>query len=238
MRKYGFSRITVANLQILNSRISELVQQSAIDELIKSEEFTGFQTEAEKFNLSVLKREKNDYTKQIVQKDAERDRIYMSIRKTVFAHLDSVIDEMFQAASKSKAILDRYGVGVERLPYGEESTYLLKIMENFKEIEKETDILGLKIPLAALAKTQDEFEKLYALRRDDNAAMSEVKAASEIRKDLEAKLVILSEYIAGSAVSRKTDDWKGVYTKLNESIKDVTELSSKKPNAEDKPEDK
>ena len=229
MFKNGFSRIPVADLGILNARLTKLIEQSTLEDVLKSEEFENFQKISEEFSQSVLKKITNDYTKSIIQKDAERDKIYLGFRRSIISQINSPLNEIAETAEKAKGILDRFGTGVEKLPYSKESEYLTRMLEEFKKEERICEVLNLKIWLDALKRSQYDFEELYALRRDDNVTMKEVESATEIRKELEKALKVLSQYVKALSVVNKTEKYKTLEAKFNECIIDVAKYGSKKP---------
>lgn len=220
MAKRHFSRIPVASLGTLSNRIIELAENSKLDEVLKSEKFQTLLKINETYQQSVLKKKNSDLTKDIEEADNQRDYILKSFRKHINASAVSIVPEIKSAGEKAKAILDRFGNDIEKLPYAEESAYIVKIISEFKsdDVADIAEALNLPLWIRSLDRTQNAFEELFKQRSLDEHTLGEVASASELRKEVVDAIINLHSYIENGAGFKGDKSWKDLEEVIAESI--------------------
>ena len=235
MAKIYYSRISVTGLGTLTLRVIDAVQGSKLEEGIQSEEFKKLQDVSGSFQHGVLKKYSSEHTKQVVAQDEKRDSILTGFRMNIQANLHSPLPEIKEAAEKASEILERFGSKIEFLPYSEETMYILKILEEFKKPEAAEIVktLNLGIWIDALDTSQKEFEKVFASKTNDMAAIGEIESASRQRKALQTSFSAFLDFVSAMQIVKKTQEWKDLANLLQKEI-DAVVSADRKPH---KPEE-
>ena len=223
MASLGITKIPVGTLGTLVLRIIEDVENSKVQAVIESKEFTKLKELSAKFQASIDKKKNSELTILVDQKDAERDYLLKGFRRHLAAEKNGPIPELVKVAESATIILERFGTGIERLAYAEESQKIKSILEEFKRAENADIVksLNLAIYLEKLGKANQEFEEVFSQRSKDETAIDEIESATQIRKELNSALNDVADLIAFTARFKTTDESQALQVALLKKIDDV-----------------
>lgn len=209
------SRIPVASLGATAGRVVETAKESSIPDVVNDTAFTNLEQKSNTYRQSINKKLYSDLTDDAVQLDKNRDSFSTGMRQYVKSMLNSPVQAMHDAAVVVSKVLDRY-VGVEALPYGDESENLHNMVAELRapSLQSSVATLNLKDWIDAIDKANNDFEHMILQRSNDEVVIQKVKSASSQRRDLEQALRDYFEYVHALVVIKKTEEYIDFEQKL------------------------
>ena len=148
--------------------------------------------------MSVLTKEMND-------KDLERDKVLRQIFNLIRAHRLSFVEADKKAGEKLYAALKPY-FGIQREVNSVESIHIVGLLKDIDKLTAEATMLGLTPALERLKMLNEEYEQLAAQRRSDAVAAKLPEARSVRRQtDEDFEVVCLCVQSAYLLASNDTD---------------------------------
>lgn len=230
------SRIPVASLGAATGRVVETTKEAALADVVTDTAFTNLEQKSEAYRKSINKRKYSELTDEMVLLDKNRDSLSVGMRQYVMSQLNSPVKAMHDAAVPVSQVLDRY-VGVEVLPYGDESENLRNMIAELRASGLQANIttLNLKEWIDATEKANDDFETKIRQRGDDVVAIHEVKSASSQRRELEQALRDYFEFVHALVLVKKTEVYINFEKKLYERVETVATPLSRTPDDKKQP---
>lgn len=174
--------------------------------------------------------------KSVAEADKNRDKLYNGLRDYIkgYAGLEPLPHNA--KAKTIYAVFKKYGTGLSKLKYVEQTAQLRKFLEemNLPENLLLLEDLGVKAVLELLKQAQDDFDVIYAEQIASNSELRNIPSASKVRTELEE---YLRAYFTFIKVMQKSPEWKPLYNEINELVKSVKpNISEKKSNEPEKPQ--
>ena len=115
-------------------------------------------------------------------------------------------------------LFDRYGDGLTKLAYVEESAQLRKLFTDLDTPVYTEHIrnLGIESIVRDLKQYQTDFETLYSQQAEANADLRLMPSATAARKNLE---VALKAYLGLLESMKTVSGWENLYAEINEYVK-------------------
>ena len=163
---------------------------------------------------------KSGLTEQILQWDAARDQMVVSLRnhlKATTGHPDSTVAA---GAGKLLAVMDNYGKGIQRKPMREETGIITNLLQDFAKPEYAPLVQSTSSAayIANLQESNSEVEKAYNDRTRIQAAI-EVGAAKESREALQKAFSKVVKTINAYAFLDGKEPYKRLADNINQEMK-------------------
>lgn len=116
-------------------------------------------------------------TEKIANADQRRDRAVVGIRETVEAHLYHFAPATVEAANLVKRVFDKYGTGIQTLPYNDQSGVLKSLAEDLQvaPTSASVTVLGLTAWVTELKNANQAFVELYGSRTTETSQKPSAK---------------------------------------------------------------
>ncbi|CEN39597.1 DUF6261 family protein [Capnocytophaga cynodegmi] len=128
--------------------------------------------------------------KSVAEADKNRDKLYNGLRDYIkgYAGLEPLPHNA--KAKTIYAVFKKYGTGLSKLKYVEQTAQLRKFLEemNLPENLLLLEDLGVKAVLELLKQAQDDFDVIYAEQIASNSELRNIPSASKVRTELEEYL--------------------------------------------------
>lgn len=172
--------------------------------------------------------------KSVAEADRHRDKLYNGLRDYIKGYAGL---EPLPHSAKAKtiyALFKKYGTGLTKLKYAEQTAQLRKFLEETSLPENLLllEDLGVKDILEMLKQAQDDFDAVYVEQITSNSELRNIPSATKIRSELEE---YLRAYFTFIKAMQKSPEWKPLYNEINELVKSIKPNSSEKKN--NKPEE-
>jgi hypothetical protein len=156
----------------------------------------------------------------VAMADRRRDIIFSGIKTVLLGHTKDSDSLCHKESKDVYAIIEKYGIGLDRYSYSEETAQLNKLIQelgqpvNLAKIEK----ANLTDNLSRLIAAEASFEEIYAQQVTVNAGLRQMESATSIRGYLERAL---KNYFRMVISMKDETDWNVLYAELNEAVKDA-----------------
>ncbi len=180
----------------------------------------------------------NSYTEARAQADAVTDHYCVGIRKYADANMYSPDEEVVQAATKTLAIIDKYGY-LTKLSYKEQYPAVKKLLNDFAELTApEKKKLGLDIWIDALTKAHDNFCSITAEKVNEESE-KQVGIIKETRNAAQDAYYAMAQRLNSGADYMGDAPYLDFFAKANVIIDEYKALlSARKTRAKNKKEEK
>lgn len=223
MSKMYLTKMPVANLGTLALYVIDIVEKSKIDAVVSSPKFAALKDFSVQYQQSLFKKLYSDITKEIESLDAERDKILSGFRDYIDSQVKSPLPVKEVAGKKAKAVLERFGTGIERMSYVMETQYVVKIIEAFRaeDIKDAVNMLALKEWIDSLETAQKKFDLAFQNRSIDDAEIKKITSASELRKDMQKSLDAFLAILSALILTTESEEMKNLDSAIQQQIEKV-----------------
>lgn len=123
-----------------------------------------------------------------------------------------------QDAKELYAVIERYGIDLDRYKWTEETAQMKKLLEELDKPENAAKIERLQLTsvITQLREAQDAFEKLFIEIAGENSELRMMESATSYRKALEDSL---KNYFSLVKAMNSQTGWRELYAKLDEIVK-------------------
>ena len=170
--------------------------------------------------------------KQVADADLLRDKLFMALRDIITSFSKMQGFNKQQEAHDLKLIFNKHGNGLHQLSYGDQSSHLDKLIEEFDSEDNQTKLAALNLTecYVLLKNAQKSFSDLYHKQVQANAELRKKLSASSLIKELTKDLRNYSNYV--DAMGNVDEKWKALSYELNEVMK-AAKNSKQKREAEE-----
>jgi hypothetical protein len=164
----------------------------------------------------------------VADADIHRDTVFAGFKDILVGY--SKLDNLpFQQDAKDiYAIVEEFGIDLDRYTYSAETAQLQKLLEKLAKPEYaiKIDRMQLTAIVTELRAAQANFELLFNEQAQANAELRLMESASSIRKNLETAL---RNYFNVVKAMRQQAGWKELYAKLDEIVKAANSSNPSSP---------
>ncbi|ADQ79026.1 hypothetical protein Palpr_0874 [Paludibacter propionicigenes WB4] len=155
---------------------------------------------------------------QLVDADDERDNPFAGLKSILIGHAKAKSSPFQQDAKDLYAIIEKYGIDLDRYKWAEETAQLKKLIEELDKPENmmKIDRMQLRPIVDHLKEAQSKFEQLFNEIAGENSELHMMESASSMRKTLESAL---RNYLNVVKAMKSQPGWKELYAKLDEMVK-------------------
>ncbi len=124
-----------------------------------------------------------------------------------------------QEANDLKLIINRHGIGLHMLSYGDQSSHLDKLIEELDKEANQAKLAALNLTdcYLLLKNAQTSFSALYHRQVKTNAELRRKLSASSLTRQLASDLRNYSNYV--EAMGNIDENWKALSSEINEVMK-------------------
>lgn len=189
-------------------------------------------TEYSYYDLLYAKKAFSGRGEELVVRDENRDTPFGALKDILLGHAKATGSPFQADAQVLYGIVEKYGIGLDRLKYSEETAQMVKLLQELDQPENKARIERLLLtPIVAQIKTaQTAFEELFHELAGINGELKQMQSASSTRRALE---VALRDYFHLLTAMNKLAGWKELYGKMDKIVKAV---DNKKPGTDTKTE--
>lgn len=179
-------------------------------------------------NVLVLERG-NTLSVKISQADAERDNALKSFINVVKAYALFPDENKADAALKLRHVIGKYGSGIDRLPYLQESGVLANLLQDLavKENADAIQLLHLEDWLLKLQESTARFDELFISRESDNSTKLSGKV-KEARQQIQAEFEQLAVLVNAYEIVYGAAAYAGFVAKVNEAVSYARQQASRR----------
>lgn len=158
-------------------------------------------------------------SEKISEADTERDNALKAFISVVKAYTLFPDTNKAEAALKLQYTINKYGSGIDRLPYLQESGVLTNLLQDLKlkECDDAIKLLNLTDWVTTLEETTQRFNSLFQTREADNSSKlsNRVKGCRQaVQAEFEQLVLIINAY----EVVHGTELYGSLATKINEAV--------------------
>lgn len=151
--------------------------------------------------------------------DAERDNALKALVNVVKAYTLFPEEEIADAALKLLHVIEKYGKGIVRLPYLQESGILSNLLQDLA-LQEYTDAIGLlhlEDWVTKLREAAARFDELFVSRETDNSTKLSGRV-KEIRQAVQADFEQLAVWVNAYEVVYGTEGYAELSARINEAV--------------------
>ncbi|HEY5589875.1 MAG TPA: DUF6261 family protein [Paludibacter sp.] len=154
----------------------------------------------------------------LMEADGKRDAPFGGFKFILIGHIKVSSSPYHQDAVDIYAIIEKYGIDLDRYKWAEETAQMKKLLEELDKPENAAKIerMQLTVVLTQIKDAQTAFEKLFNEVAGENSELRMMESATSFRKTLETAL---RNYFNVVKAMNQLPGWKEFYAKLDEVVK-------------------
>lgn len=171
----------------------------------------------------------NAMSVKIGQADAERDNALKALMNVVKAYALFPEEDMADAALKLQHVIGKYGSGIDRLPYLQESGILANLLQDL-EIQENADalqLLHLEDWVVKLKEAAVRFDDLFVSRESDNSTKLSGKV-KEARQAVQTEFERLATLVNAYEIVYGGEAYAALSAKVNEAMNYARQQASRR----------
>lgn len=219
--------ITSTNLSVLRnlehfqimSNVLSYLKEENLEDLKLSAFAESFEKQLKVYDEVLVLERGNVISLKLTDADKKRDDAYRSLVNIVKAYTVFPEEEKADAALKLLHVIEKYGKGIDRLPYLQESGILVNLLQDLDLAENVAllSLLHLNEWVTKLKEASAEFDSLFLNRESDNSTKlsGQVKVARQNTQELFQNLATL---IQAYEIVYGGDAYTVLSAKINEAV--------------------
>ena len=227
------SQLTVAALGMVLQLLLDLFQKTKKTELLSSNQYMGFENDAQHYIGALQKMESSLYSPEVAAAEKGRKNSLSALYKYVKTRIDSPIAAEREAAKRVYALLKVHGTitSIVGLSQGDKTPKLDAIIFHVGTGVSPTDMATLNLSpwIDALTQAQASYLSLFIQRSNSNASEADIVSATKQRPQLEKSLRKLTNFVEAKAILDPDPFWHDLSLQIEERISEVANNSRTKP---------
>jgi hypothetical protein len=228
--KINLAQLSTKDLATLSQRTITVSDEPTFSVIKDNPLLTAVKTEYDFYDSLYTKKAFSGRGEELIQADNERDAPFGALKNILLGHTKASSSPYQQEAKELYAVVEKYGIALDRLKFAEETAQLVKLLEELDKTENVAKIEHLLLTpiVTQLKEAQVAFEKLFNELAGENADLRQTESATSHRRNLEAAL---RNYFNVVTAMSALSGWKELYTKLDEVAKAA---NNRKPGSDKK----
>lgn len=229
--------ITSTNLSMLRnlehfqmmSNVLAYLKAENLEELKLASIAESFEAKLKLYDKVLVLERGNTLSVKISQADAERDNALKSFINVVKAYALFPDENKADAALKLRHVIGKYGSGIDRLPYLQESGVLANLLQDLavKENADAIQLLHLEDWLLKLQESTARFDELFISRESDNSTKLSGKV-KEARLQIQTEFEQLAVLVNAYEIVYGAEAYAGFVAKVNEAVSYARQQASRR----------
>lgn len=206
------------HFQVMSNVLSYLKEEN-LEELKLSAFAESFEKQLKVYDEVLVLERGNVLSLKLTDADKKRDDAYRALAGIVKTYTVFPEEEKADAALKLLHVIGKYGKGIDRLPYLQESGVLANLLQDLELAENKAllSLLHLDEWLMKLKEACTEFDSLFLNRESDNPTKlsGQVKTA---RRGIQELFQNLANLIQAYEIVYGADAYTALSAKINEAV--------------------
>lgn len=229
--------ITSTNLSMLRnlehfqmmSNVLAYLKAENLEELKLASIAESFEAKLKLYDKVLVLERGNTLSVKISQADTERDNALKSFINVLKAYALFPDENKADAALKLRHVIGKYGSGIDRLPYLQESGVLANLLQDLaiKENADAIQLLHLEDWLLKLQESTARFDELFISRESDNSTKLSGKV-KEARQQIQAEFEQLAVLVNAYEIVYGAEAYAGFVAKVNEAVSYARQQASRR----------
>lgn len=213
--KTNFAQLSTKDLATLSQRTISVSDEPTFTVVKDNPLLAAVKTEYNYYDAVYTKKAFSGKGGELIKADDERDSPFGGIKDILSGHIKSSSSPCHQEAKDLYAIIEKYGIGLDRLKFAEETAQMKKLIEDFDKPEniEKIEKTHLTPIVSHLKVAHTAFEKLFNEIAAENAELRMLDSASTMRRRLETAL---KNYFNIVKAMKMQTGWSELYAKLDE----------------------
>jgi len=223
----SFSSVSTKDLAALCQRAISISEDPAYPVVKDNPLLLAVKTVYNDYDAVYTKKAFSGKSDLLIIADNKRDNPFSGLKSILQGHIKVSSSPYQQDAKDIYAIIEHFGIGLDRYKWAEETAQMKKLLEalalpeNMVKIER----MLLTVVVTQIRDAQTAFELLYKETSGENAELHAMESASSMRKTLETAL---HNYLNVVKAMSEIPGWKLLYGQLDEVLKTA---NNSKPSA-------
>lgn len=180
----------------------------------------------------------SQFSSKLSEADRQRDNAFRSLANIVKSYTVYPDTEKSEAAQKLQSVIEKYGSGIDRLPYLQESGVLTNLLGDLEETGNKAAITLLHLDewVTVLKQTASEFDRLFVSRESDNST----KLSGQVKQNrqvVQALFQHLATLVNAYSLVYGEEKYASLCSKINEAV-DYSRRQASRRGSRKKDEDK
>lgn len=229
--------ITSTNLSMLRnlehfqvmSNVLAYLKAENLEELKLASLAGSFEAKLKLYDDVLILERGNALSVKISQADSERDNALKSFINVVKAYALFPDESKADAALRLQHVIGKYGNGIDRLPYLQESGVLVNLLQDLaiRENADTITLLHLEDWLLKLQEATTRFDELFVSRESDNSTKLSGKV-KEARQAVQSEFEHLAVLVNAYEVVYGAEAYAGLSAKINEAVSYARQQASRR----------
>lgn len=229
--------ITSTNLSMLRnlehfqmmSNVLAYLKAENLEELKLASIAESFEAKLKLYDKVLVLERGNTLSVKISQADTERDNALKSFINVLKAYALFPDENKADAALKLRHVIGKYGSGIDRLPYLQESGVLANLLQDLaiKENADAIQLLHLEDWLLKLQESTARFDELFISRESDNSTKLSGKV-KEARQQIQTEFEQLAVLVNAYEIVYGAEAYAGFVAKVNEAVSYARQQASRR----------
>ena len=206
------------HFQVMSNVLSYLKEEN-LEELKLSAFAESFEKQLKVYDEVLVLERGNVLSLKLTDADKKRDDAYRALAGIVKTYTVFPEEEKADAALKLLHVIGKYGKGIDRLPYLQESGVLANLLQDLELAENKAllSLLHLDEWLMKLKEACTEFDSLFLNRESDNSTKLSGKVKTA-RRGIQELFQNLANLIQAYEIVYGADAYTALSAKINEAV--------------------
>jgi len=213
--KKDLSRLSTKDLAALSQRIIIISDEPAFAVVTNNPLLTAVRNDYDAVYTKKTYSGKGDL---LIEADKKRDALFSGLKFILQGHIRISSSPYHQNAKDIYAIIEQYGIDLDRYKYAEETAQLKKLLEDLGKPENAAKIANMQLTsiVTQIAEAQSAFETMFNQAAGENSELRLQESATSVRLNLETAL---HNYLNVVKAMNTQPGWRELYAKLDEVVK-------------------
>lgn len=206
------------HFQVMSNVLSYLKEEN-LEELKLSAFAESFEKQLKVYDEVLVLERGNVLSLKLTDADKKRDDAYRALAGIVKTYTVFPEEEKADAALKLLHVIGKYGKGIDRLPYLQESGVLANLLQDLELAENKAllSLLHLDEWLMKLKEACTEFDSLFLNRESDNSTKLSGQVKT-VRQGIQELFQNLANLIQAYEIVYGADAYTALSAKINEAV--------------------
>lgn len=216
--KISFTNLSTKDLAALGQRTITVSDEPAFAVVKDNPLLAAVKTVYNEYDAVYTKKAFSGKGDLLLEADGKRDAPFGGFKFILLGHIKVSSSPYQQDAKDIYAIVEKYGIDLDRYKYAEETAQMKKLLEELDKPENAAKIERMQLTaiVTQIKEAQTAFERLFNEVAGENAELHTMESASSFRKTLETAL---RNYFNVVKAMNTQPGWRELYAKLDEVVK-------------------
>lgn len=216
--KITLSELNTKNLDTLANRVIAISAKPEYAFISTHPLLLKLKNAEQEYNVVFGKTTFSGLGSEVAEADNTRDKAFSAFKTVLAGYAKMSGLSGSQEATELYAIVKKYGTGLDRYSYSEETAQLNKLIEEMEQPANrgKIDKLYLTELFTQLKTSEVVFEQIFSNQVAANAGLRNMESATSLRSYLENAL---KNYLRIVTAMEEEELWRSLYAELNEAVK-------------------